>query len=135
METNNNLEKYGTETYRYIAKALAGRYEVIYYVNLITNAYYEYSCSREYANLSVKAMGGDFFEEAKKNMKTDVYVEDIPMVEKFLDKNNLQKNLQKNGKLFLDYRLILEGRPQYVTLIVISSEEDKEHIKDELQNT
>ena len=128
METDNKVEKYGTETYRYIARALAGRYEVIYYVNMISDAYYEYSCSKEYESLAVKAMGDDFFAEVKKNVKTDVYEEDVSMVAKFLDKENLQTNLEKSGQLFLDYRLMLEGRPQYVTLMVLSSDEDKDHI-------
>ena len=125
MNTPENKEN---EIYRHIAQALAGRYEVIYYVDIVTNEYIEYASSEKYSKLDVGKHGVDFFAETQKNMKRDIYSEDYPMMAESMEKSNLLNNLAKTGKVFLTYRLILDGRPQYMVLNVICHKEDKNHI-------
>ena len=60
-------------TFGAIALSLAERYEVIYYVNTVTNEYIEYSTSEKYSRLNVGARGKDFFSETQANMKRDIY--------------------------------------------------------------
>ena len=115
-------------TYRYIVKALATRYEVIYYVNIRTNEYEEYSASEKYTRLKVGARGTDFFTETHNNMQRDIYPDDLPMMNKAMEKEYLLKSLSESGKMFLNYRLILDGRPQYVTLFAVQPKEDVDHI-------
>ena len=116
------------ELYRHIAKALAGRYEVIYYVNVVSNEYTEYASSDKYSKLDVGKQGIDFFADTQKNMKKDIYSEDYPMMAESMKKENLLNNLAKTGKVFLSYRLILDGRPQFMVLYAISHKDDKDHI-------
>jgi len=108
--------------------ALAQQYEVIYHVNIRTNEYAEYSASEKYSKLKVGVRGKDFFTETQINMKHDIYPDDLPMMAHAMQKENLLKNLFAYGKTFLNYRLIIDGRPQYVVLYAILPKEDSDHI-------
>ena len=115
-------------TFNDISMALAQQYEVIYHVNIRTNEYSEYSASAKYSRLKVGTRGKDFFTETQTNMKHDIYPEDLPMMAHAMQKENLLKNLFAYGKTFLNYRLIIDGRPQYVSLYAILPKEDSDHI-------
>jgi diguanylate cyclase (GGDEF)-like protein len=115
-------------TFSEIIKALAMRYEVIYYVNIITNEYKEYTSSEKYAKLDIGVTGNDFFEETKRNLKRDIYPDDYHMMAESMNKSTLLSNLRETGSTSLNYRLILDDRPQYVTLFAIRPKEDSEHI-------
>ena len=117
-----------TQTFSDISLALALQYEVIYHVNLKTNEYSEYSASEKYSKLKVGTTGKDFFAETAENMKRDIYPEDYPMMREAMKKENLLRRLGETGKTFLNYRLILDGRPQYVSLYAVRAEKDSDHI-------
>jgi diguanylate cyclase (GGDEF)-like protein len=111
-----------------IAKALAGRYEVIYQVNLDTGEYQEFNASERYARLNIGSKGEHFFEDCQQNMKSDIYPEDYPMMALAMQKDHLLSSMNETGKCFLNYRLMLDGRPQYVTLFAVRPKEDSTHI-------
>ncbi|MCR5817051.1 MAG: GGDEF domain-containing protein [Ruminococcus sp.] len=115
-------------TFGEIAMALAQRYEVIYHVNIETDEYSEYSANEKYAKLSIGAKGDDFFGDTQKNMKHDIYPEDYPMMALAMRKENLLERLRVTGKTILNYRLILDDRPQFVTLFAVRPKEDSTHI-------
>ena len=116
------------QTFGEISKALAQRYEVIYHVNIDNDEYTEYSASEKYARLQVSSKGEDFFGDTQRNMKRDVFPEDYPMMAQAMRKENLLDHLRENGKYFLNYRLILDGKPQYVTLFAVRPKQDTSHI-------
>ena len=123
------------ELFNNVATALAMRYEVIYRVNVKTNEYYEFSSSEKYTKLEVGNRGDDFFADSQRNMKKDIYEEDYPMMSQAIVKENILTQLdQFNNKLFLNYRLKLDGRPQYVSLVIMRLESDKDHIIVALEN-
>ena len=111
-----------------MALALAVRYEVIYHVNILTDEYLEYSASEKYARLDVGAKGADFFTDSQENMKRDIYPEDLPMMQKLMEKSYLLKCMEESGKILVSYRLMLDGRPQFVTLFAVRPKEDSDHI-------
>jgi diguanylate cyclase (GGDEF)-like protein len=111
-----------------MALALAVRYEVIYHVNILTDEYLEYSASEKYARLEVGTKGGDFFTDSQENMKRDIYPEDLPMMQQLMEKSYLLKCLEESGKILVSYRLMLDGRPQFVTLFAVRPKEDSDHI-------
>ena len=115
-------------TFGEIALALAARYEVIYHVNIENNEYREYSASEKYKRIEIGAKGKDFFADTQVNMKRDIYPEDYPMMALAMRKDYLLDSLKATGKNFLSYRLILDGRPQYVTLFAVRPKEDSSHI-------
>lgn len=117
-----------SQTFSDISLALAQRYEVIYHVNIITNEYTEYSTSDKYSKLKVDTHGKDFFADTQENMKRDIYPEDLPMMSMSMKKDNLLNSLAAFGKTFLNYRLMLDGRAQYVSLYAVRPKEDSSHI-------
>ncbi|MBQ1536917.1 MAG: GGDEF domain-containing protein [Ruminococcus sp.] len=125
---HENMLASDSRTFGNIALALAQRYEVIYHVNVVTNEYTEYSASEEYSKLKVGATGSDFFAESLRNMETDIYPDDRPMMREAIQKERLMKNLEKYGKTFLNYRLMLGGKPQYVTLYAVRPKDITDHI-------
>ena len=114
--------------YMEIARAMADKYEVIYYVNVVTNEYEEYCASMEYARLKISTMGKDFFAEAQENMKRDIYRDDYPMMASAMEKEMVLKGIEETGKYYLNYRLILDGRPQYVTLSAVRADEVSDYV-------
>ncbi len=117
-----------TETFSEIINALALRYEVIYYVDATSGEYTEYSSSIKYAKLKIGEKGSDFFGDTQRNMKRDIYSEDYPMMAKAMTKEVVMARLNETGQYNLTYRLVLDGRPQYVTLVIIRANDDSEHI-------
>lgn len=117
-----------------VAMALASRYEVIYRVDTVTNEYYEFSASAKYSKLKVGSRGDDFFADTQKNMKNDIYPEDYPMMAKVMEKETLLNRLKEVFKLNISYRLMIDGRPQYMSLIIMNSNQEKDHIIIALEN-
>jgi len=115
-------------TFSDIAMALARQYEVIYHVNTRTNEYTEYSTNEKYSKLQVGAKGIDFFTDTQRNMQRDIYPDDLPMMMKAMEKDNILKTLSASGKAFLNYRLMIDDQPQFMTLYAVCPKGDPEHI-------
>ncbi|WP_295155530.1 GGDEF domain-containing protein [uncultured Ruminococcus sp.] len=116
------------ESYSEIVMAMAQMYEVIYHVNIETGEYREYSHSEKYSKIGVGVTGRDFFGDTQRNMKRDIYPEDLPMMQEEMKKENLLENLKGIGSYSLNYRLMLDGEPRYVTLFAMKPKADSQHI-------
>ncbi len=117
-----------SQSFNEISMALAQRYEVLYQVNIITDEYLEFSSSEKYSKLEVGTKGKDFFGDTQNNMKKDIFPEDYPMMAVAMQKSYLLESLKDTGKFIINYRLMLDGRPQYVSLLAVRPKEDSEHI-------
>ena len=122
------------ERFNHVAMALASRYEVIYRVNVETNEYYEFSSSDKYTKLEFGNRGADFFADSQRNMKRDIYEEDYEMMSQAINKDYILSQLAQKNKIFLNYRLNLDGRPQYVSLVIMQLEKEAKHIIVALEN-
>ncbi len=111
-----------------IAMALAQRYEVIYRIDIKTNEYTEIRPKEKDRRFGSGEKGKDFFEDTRKNMMTDVHPEDYPGMSVAMQKESLLNNLKDSGKLFLNYRLVMNGKPEYHALLAILPKEDSDHI-------
>ena len=116
------------EVYGQIAKALASRYEVLYYVDTETNEFDEFSTSEAYSHLDIGHHGYDFFAETQRNLVRDIHVDDYPMMATAMDKNYLLKEIRDKKVFSITYRLILDGDPQYVNLRALKPRGDDKHI-------
>ncbi|MBR6093862.1 MAG: GGDEF domain-containing protein [Lachnospiraceae bacterium] len=117
-----------SEAFSDVVMALTSRYEVIYRVNIKTDEYLEYSSDDKYSQLKIGEKGRNFFAESQENMKHVIYSEDYPMMKQAMQKEHLLESLSASGKVYLNYRLMLDGRAQYATLIAVHAKEDSEHI-------
>lgn len=117
-----------SELFNNVAMALASRYEVIYRVNIHTNEYHEFSSSEKYTKLEVGNRGKDFFSDTQRNMKRDIYEEDYPMMAQVMVKENILAQLCDTNKFYINYRLMLDGRPQFVSLVILRASQESDHI-------
>ena len=103
-------------TFAAIARALSRDYFSIYYVNMETDSFIEYSAYGEYQDLGIEKSGEDFFGLSRKNISRVVYQEDREMVTDALAKENMLAELARRRTYTLTYRLLLGGQPTYVHL-------------------
>ena len=106
-------------TYSRIAQALSRDYYSIYYVDIETDEFIEYSSQSDYQELHVEQSGVDFFEDCRRNIMRLVYSEDREKALSVWEKSRLLPELE-NGKVFsTTYRLMFDGEPHYISCKVI----------------
>ena len=115
------------EIYDQIAGSLAGHYDTLYYVDVRTDHYFEYSSTNIYKSLHVPPEGDDFFSETAKNAKKYVYPDDQARVLPLFEKKKMLENLENTKRFYLTYRLIMSGQTMYVRCSQIWAS-DRKHI-------
>ena len=110
-------------TYARIAQALANEYFSIYYVNLDTNAFIEFSSADKYKELQTENNGIDFFESCLHNAPLAVHEDDLDTVLYVLNKENMLKELDENGSISVTYRLVNGGKSVYAHMKIILMED------------
>ena len=104
------------ETYADIARALAADYYNIYVIDLDTNDYIEYTSQVGGEEMSLERHGGDFFESARRDTMTRIYEEDRAPFLALFTKENVLRDIEKQGVFTTTYRLIDTGKPMYVNM-------------------
>lgn len=97
------------EQFNQIAHSLASHYDTIYYVNMETNHYIEFSSTDIYKQMRVPPEGNDFFAESRKTVEKFVHPEDRAKVEALHNKETLLKNLEARKTHAVTYRLVIFG--------------------------
>ena len=108
-----------TRTYNAIAQSLANRYATIYYVDLNTDHYIEYSSSAEYKDLEILPEGDDFFNESRRNILRVIHPDDQEKILKDFDKETMVKLTADGKKYSLAYRLIINEVAHHVRLSAV----------------
>lgn len=114
--------------YNYIAKALSADFVGIYYVNIKTNDFIEYSSDTTAEELEVERHGTDFFEASRYDARKRLYYEDVEMFRSAFKKEKILREIEATGAFTIDYRLIIDGVPRYVTLKAVRIKSDPDHI-------
>ena len=96
--------------------ALSGDFIVFYTVDPVTEKYSEYDATGEYESLNLAKEGEDFFENSKINAQRAMYIEDLDMFIKAFTKENVLRTIYEKGVFVLNYRLMISGKPHYVSL-------------------
>jgi EAL domain-containing protein (putative c-di-GMP-specific phosphodiesterase class I) len=102
--------------YGQVASALSSDYVYLYYVNIDTEQFVEYSHSTEDGSLSVQRNGGDFFSNTYKDAQEAIYIEDRERFLTALNKENFINAVNENNMFNITYRLMVEGEPVYVNM-------------------
>ena len=103
-------------TYAEIAQSLAADYYNIYLIDLDTNEYIEYSSQIGAEEISLERHGGDFFESARRDTMTRIYEEDRVSFLALFTKENVLRDIDRQGVFTTTYRLIDTGTPIYVNM-------------------
>lgn len=124
-ELNDANEK--NEIFGQIAESLASYYNTIYYVNIETNRYLEFSATDAYKSLDIATSGADFFEETQKNIKRVIYPDDREFVQKVMNKEYILKQMEGRKMYIAKYRLVINGEARHTKLSIIWAR-DKKHL-------
>ena len=103
-------------TFAEIARALAADYYNLFVIDLDTNDFIEYSSQIGVEELSVERHGKDFFASARRDTMTRIYEEDREPFLKCFTRENVLRELDKQGVFTTTYRLIDTGTPMYVNM-------------------
>ena len=122
-ESDNTGTNYGQ-----IARALAADYVDLFYVNLDTERFIEYSPDAEREDLAMERHGEDFFANARRDALTHLYKEDQENFVNAFTKQNMVDTLDAEGVFRLTYRLLINGKPTYVNMKVVRMPGDYSHV-------
>ena len=103
-------------TYADIARALAADYYNIYYVDLDTDKFIEYTSPVGGEELAMERHGENFFEAAQKDTMTRIYEEDREAFLAGFSKQKIIEELDRQGVYNATYRLVENGAPLYVSM-------------------
>ena len=108
--------------------ALNGNLIVLYYVDLESDQYTEFSASKEYEDLGISKHGSDFFSTTYENSLRTIHPEDQALFHSQVTKENILATINRDGIFVLDYRLMSGDLPTYVRLKAAKVEEDGKSI-------
>ncbi|MBR1780074.1 MAG: EAL domain-containing protein [Oscillospiraceae bacterium] len=119
-EQRLEAQRQSAATYSRVAQALAQDYFSIYYVDTETDRFIEYSSYDEYSELGIEKSGEDFFNLSRKNMERVGHPDDLAHFFAAFTKENVMRELERNGTFTIGYRLMFEGVPNYVRMKITS---------------
>ena len=111
-----------------IANALSVEYEIIYYVNLKDESYDVFNKEDSYIKLKLAMSGKDFFYECVRDIKKIIYPQDVEKISSVMNKEFLLSQLAGDRSYSIEYRLVVDGQPQYYRLKALWSKLAADHI-------
>lgn len=132
-ESATNKEAYETARknavlYSHMAQSLVHGYVSLYYVNLETEDFVEYRTHGEHGLLTEARKGTKFFEEFKMEASWYVHPDDRAAFVNALDRKNLTEALDHSNNFVITCRLMVKGKPIYISMRVTRMEDDKRFI-------
>lgn len=125
VEAGERKEK---EIYDNIARSLAEDYEAMYYINIETGEFMEFSSSQKYASMKVPVIGRNFYAETSANIDKYVHPDDREFAKNLHLKEAMLKNLEGRKSYSYKYRLMIGGQPKYFQFTVIRANDDKHFV-------
>ena len=127
IQRENAIKKMVAENavFSQIAESLANQYDTIYYVDMLTDHYTEFSSTDVYKSLQVRPSGEDFFRESIDNIKRVIYPEDRDEVLRLLHKPTMMQMLQGKHMITHTYRLLVGDGIMYARMSVIWANDNK----------
>ena len=125
LSINENAEEI---TYANIARALAADYFSLYYVNLETEDFIEYTSPAGKESMAVERHGTNFFEKARADAASHIFEEDVEKFVSAFTKEHVVEAIDTQQSFTIDYRLMMEGRPVYVHMKAMRMAPKSDHI-------
>lgn len=121
-------QKKEIETYDNIANSLAEDYEAIYYINIESGEYREFSTSSEYDSMNVPMEGIDFYEETRENARTYAHPDDRDFAVSLYYKETMLQNLEGKKSYSYKYRIMVGGEARYFRFTVMKAADGKHFV-------
>ncbi len=119
-------ERKENEVYDNIATGLAEDYEAMYYIDIETGEYREFSTSKEYDSMNVPMQGKDFYKETQENAAIYAHPDDREFAVSLYSKETMLSNLEGRNSYSYKYRIMVGGQPRYFRFTIMLSP-DKKH--------
>jgi len=111
-----------------LACALSSDFESIYYVDLLTNDYTQFTARSRYQDLKIQSSGHDFFSECQRNIPLVVYRDDQRRMAELFSRESLEKTFAEQPSITVPYRLMIENTPVCYQMKIARAQEDANHI-------
>ena len=115
-------------TYANIARTLASDFFSLYYVDLETDEFIEYSSPVGGEELTMERHGADFFRIALQESENRIFERDLELFRKSFTKENILNEMDREGAYKISYRLIGTGEPVYAGMKAMRMKQDPRHI-------
>lgn len=115
-------------TYANIARALAADFFNIFYVNLRTDEFIEYTSDAGREGMAIERHDTDFFEKARRDAIMLLHEDDVDRFRKAFTKENIVNTIDSQKSFTLDYRLMMDGRPIYVSMKATRMQGDTDYL-------
>ena len=96
--------------------ALAGDFICVYVVIPETGIYREFSATDDYKYFEQAKEGLDFFSSTRKSVVKYAYPEDLDRFMSLFTREKVLAEIERKGIFMITYRLMINGRPNYVQL-------------------
>lgn len=103
-------------TYANIVRALATDYYRIYYVDLDTQKFIEYSLPSGKEELAVERHGSRFFDIIKDEVRTQICEQDREAFQREFTKESISREVEEKGSYIKTYRLMLPNQSVYANV-------------------
>ncbi len=115
-------------SYASIARALAADYYNLYYVDLRTDRFIEYSSTVGGEELAMERHGENFFQASRAEAMARIYSEDREWMLNSFTKENILRELDQQGVFTATYRLMDSGEPVYASMKIMRMQSDDSHL-------
>ncbi|MBO4706796.1 MAG: GGDEF domain-containing protein [Spirochaetaceae bacterium] len=114
--------------YNHIASSLAEDYEAMYYINIETGEFMEFSTSQKYDSMNVPVAGRNFYDETRMNIDRYVHPDDREFAKDLNRKETMLKNLEGKKSYSYKYRLMIDDQPRHFQFTVMRANDDKHFV-------
>ena len=114
--------------YSEIADALSETYECIFYVNILDDTFDTFHSDKLMSKLHESVNGRDFFFESIASLRSNLHEDDLEIVMHFMEKGAFLQRLEESSSASVEYRLVIDGVPQYYRMKAIKSRKDENHV-------
>ena len=115
-------------TYARVAQALSADYFSLFYVDLETERFIEYSSEAASEELSIERHDTDFFGKARADALKYLHEDDQQAFVEAFTKENVVRSLEENGTFTQTYRQIIDGKPVYISMKAVRMGAGDSHI-------
>ena len=114
------------QTFHSRLRALSVDIICIYLVDPATDEYTAFNTTMDYEELGLANHGQDFFRQALVDSEQAIYQEDREMFRNAFTREKIMQEIKENGIFRIEYRLMIDGAPVYVSAKAVEIEENGE---------
>jgi hypothetical protein len=115
-------------SYSSIASVFAADFVHLYYVDLETGHYTQYSSDALHEHLDEELQGENFFAQSVTAARQIIYKDDLPFFLASFTRDQVLRAIDEQGAFTLGYRQIIDGKPTYVSMKAMRMSHDSSHL-------